>query len=80
MDYSSADEGGNKLGIKVEPTNIRLRPGVEDGYDWKPLSGKEDLFNEELFTKQLSKHSVGAYIELYRGLEVSFEAVVTFPR
>jgi hypothetical protein len=53
-----------------------LQPGVEDGYEWKLLPGKEDLLNEDLFTKQLSKHSIGAYMELCRGVEVSFEATV----
>ncbi len=49
-----------KLKIDVDPADVRLQPGVEDGYEWKPLPGKEDLFNEQLFTKQLSKHSIGA--------------------
>jgi len=31
---------------------------------------------QHLFQKQLSKHSVGAYRELCRGVGVSFEAVL----
>ena len=61
------------------PANVRLPPGVEDGYEWKPLPGRENLFNEDLFTKQLSKHSIGAYMELCRGVEVAFEAAVMVP-
>src|SRR5436190_357914 len=79
---------GRRLGINVHPADVRLQPGVEDGYEWKPLPGVEDgyewkplpgmenLYNEGLFTKQLSKHSLGAYMELYRGLGVSFQAAV----
>jgi hypothetical protein len=32
----------------------------------EPLPGREDLFNEALFIKQLSKHSIRAYMELFR--------------
>jgi hypothetical protein len=65
-----------RLSINVDPADVRLQPGVEDGYEWKPLPGNENSYNEGLFTKQLSKHSLGAYVELYRGLGVSFQAVV----
>jgi hypothetical protein len=67
------------LFINVDPADVRLQPGVEGGYEWKPLPGKENLHNEGLFTKQLSKHSLGAYMELYRGLGVSFQAAVMVP-
>jgi len=40
---------------------------------------KEDQFNEDLFTKPLSKHSIGVYMELCRNVEVSFEAAVMAP-
>jgi hypothetical protein len=63
-----------RLGIIVDPAKVRLQPGIEDGYEWKPLPGKEDLF-----AKPLSKHSIGAYMELYRGVGVSFEAAVMAP-
>jgi hypothetical protein len=45
-------------------------PGVEDGYMWAALPEKE-----ELFTRQLSKHSTGVYMELCQGVGVSFEAI-----
>ncbi len=37
---------------------------------WAALPEKEYLF-----TKQLNKHSIGAYMELYRGIGVLFELV-----
>lgn len=46
---------------------------------WGPLPEKEHLFQERLFTTQLSKHSTGAYMELCREVNVSFEAI-TQPR
>ena len=64
--------------IKIEPAQVRLQPGIEDGYVWKPVPKTEHLFKEYLFTKQLSKHSIGAYMELYRGVGVSFEAAPLF--
>jgi len=80
MDCSLANEAvRKKLGTNVDPADVRLQPGVEDGYEWKPLPGREDLFNEDLFPNQLSKHSIGAYMEICRGVEVSFEAAVMVP-
>ena len=61
----------SQLGISVEPANVRLMPGAGDGYVWSVLPEKKYLFS-----KQLSKHSIGAYTELCRGVGVSFEAVV----
>jgi hypothetical protein len=58
------------LGIVVEPTQVRLKPDVQDGYKWNALPE-----TQHLFTKQLSKHSVGAYMELCREVGKSFEAV-----
>jgi hypothetical protein len=37
---------------------------------WVPVPEKEHLFK-----KQLSKHSIGAYMELCRGVGVPFEAI-----
>ena len=56
--------------MSVEPTNVRLIPGPSDGYIWAVLPEKQYLFS-----KQLSKHSIGAYMELCRGVGVSFEAL-----
>ena len=61
---------GAKLGRSVDPSQVRLQPGHVDGYTWKALPEKTHLF-----AKQLSKHSVGAYMELCRDVGVSFEAV-----
>jgi hypothetical protein len=66
------------LGIKIEPAQVRLQPGIEDGYVWKPVPNNEHRFKKELFGKQLSKHSIGAYTELCRGVGVSFEAAPLF--
>jgi hypothetical protein len=60
----------DRLGIVVEPAQVRLMPDIGDGYMWAALPEKEHLF-----TKQLSKHSTGAYTELCRGVGVSFEAI-----
>ena len=68
-----------KLGIKIKPAQVRLQPGVEDGYVWSLVPEKEHLFKEYLFTKQLSKHSYGAYAELCCGVGVSSEAAVNGP-
>jgi hypothetical protein len=58
------------LGIAVEPAQVRLKPDVQNGYMWNALPERQHLF-----TKQLSKHSVGAYMELCREVGKSFEAV-----
>jgi hypothetical protein len=50
---------------------VRLITGAEDPYAWKVLPEKEHLFK-----KHMSKHSIGAYMELWRNVGVSFEAVL----
>src|SRR6516162_538187 len=50
--------------------HVRLITSADDPYIWKVLPGKEHLFK-----KHLSKHSIGAYMELCREVGVSFEAV-----
>lgn len=59
-----------KLGLSIEPAEVRLITGADDLYTWQRLPEKNHLFK-----KQLSKHSIGAYRELCRGVGVSFEAV-----
>ena len=59
------------LGIVVEPAHVRLLPELQDGYSWSVLPERKHLFK-----KQLSKHSIGAYMELCREVGKSFEAVV----
>src|SRR5436190_4013832 len=60
----------NNLRIAIEPTQVCLITGADDPYAWKVLPGKEHLFK-----KHLSKHSIGAYMELWREVGISFEAV-----
>ena len=60
-----------KLGISIEPAEVRLITSANDSYTWQILPEKEHLFK-----KHLSKHSIGAYRELCRGVGVSFEAVL----
>ena len=60
------------LGIQVKPSEVRLRSSEEDlRYTWKV----DDPSLEPLFDKHLSKHSVGAYMQLYREVGQSFHAV-----
>jgi hypothetical protein len=61
----------NNLGILIEPTQVRLITGADDPYTWKVLPEKMHLFK-----KHLSKHSTGTYMELWREVGVSFEAVL----
>ena len=60
------------LGISIEPAQVRLLPDPQDGYVWRFLPEKKHLF-----TKQLSKLSVGVYMELSREVGKSFEAVAS---
>ena len=64
----------SKLGLSIEPAEVRLITGPDDPYTWQTLPEKRHLFR-----KQLSKHSIGAYRELCRGVGVSFEAVTRTP-
>jgi hypothetical protein len=61
----------SKLGISIDPLEVRLITRVEDPYSWKSLPTRTHLFG-----KNLSNHSIGAYMELYREVRVSFEAMV----
>ena len=60
-----------KLGISIEPAEIRLITSADDPYTWQILPEKQYLF-----TKHLSKHSVGDYKELCQGVGISFEVVL----
>ncbi|KAF8862714.1 hypothetical protein BDZ45DRAFT_739028 [Acephala macrosclerotiorum] len=60
----------NRLGISIEPSEVRLMTNAEDPYSWKYLPTRAHLFE-----KSLSKHSIGAYMELCREVGASFEAV-----
>ncbi|KAF8856264.1 hypothetical protein BDZ45DRAFT_804288 [Acephala macrosclerotiorum] len=60
----------NQLGISIDPSEVRLITNEEDPYSWKYLPTRAHLFQ-----KSLSKHSIGAYMELCREVDISFEAV-----
>ena len=60
-----------KLRISIEPAEVRLITSADDPYTWQIL-----LEKQYLFTKHLSKYSVGAYKELCQRIGVSFEAVL----
>ncbi|KAJ5235424.1 uncharacterized protein N7469_004592 [Penicillium citrinum] len=59
------------LGVKVQPSDVRLKPEEDMHYRWQI----EDPSLEPLFQKHLSKHSVGAYMLLQRGVGQKFFAV-----
>lgn len=77
----------SKLGIDVELAQVRLMLRKGDCYVWKPLAANDEpppenetslaqnkilsAKKKRLFTKQLSKFLIGAYKELYRGINVS---------
>ena len=49
---------------------VRLITRVEDPYSWQSLPARTHLFE-----KNLSKHSIRAYVELCREVSISFKAV-----
>lgn len=71
LSYTANRYQENNLGISIDPAQVRLVTSTDDPYAWKALPGKEHLFK-----KQLSKHSIGTYMELWREVGVSFEAVL----
>ncbi|KAA8644915.1 uncharacterized protein ATNIH1004_009126 [Aspergillus tanneri] len=63
---------GESLGIQVKPSEVRLKAGDEYApYAWQI----DDPSIKPLFDKQISKHSVGAYIALYQYVGRSFRAI-----
>lgn len=60
----------NKLGIKIELSQVRLKTNTDDPYTWERMDGKEHLFS-----KNISDHSTRALKELYEGIDVSFAAI-----
>ncbi|KAA8644949.1 uncharacterized protein ATNIH1004_009160 [Aspergillus tanneri] len=59
------------LGINIKPSQVRLRIEDDTQYRWHV----NDPRIEELFDKQLSKHSVSAYMTLIEEVGHSFWAV-----
>ncbi|XWW94420.1 hypothetical protein V2A60_008702 [Cordyceps javanica] len=65
---------GERLGIAVSPSEVRLSPRPRDGYGWKPCPGHESGFSL-LLAKNLSDHSIRTYRFLSRQVGNTFEAV-----
>ncbi|KAL4802847.1 hypothetical protein BDV18DRAFT_163807 [Aspergillus unguis] len=59
------------IGLQVDPDEVRLQPDDETHYAWQI----DDLDLKPIFDKSLSKHSVGAYVELCSEVGKSFRAV-----
>ncbi|KAK4196453.1 hypothetical protein QBC40DRAFT_155641, partial [Triangularia verruculosa] len=65
--YVSIEE---RVGISIEPSEVRLLISRNDGYLWKYLPKVEHLFS-----KNISDYSIGAYEKLCAELGNAFEAV-----
>ncbi|KAJ3577118.1 hypothetical protein NPX13_g3450 [Xylaria arbuscula] len=63
-----------KLGLRLDPSKVRLHTTREDAYSWKMLPEMQHLFS-----KNLSDHSIGAYKDLCDNVGVAFEAVRSVP-
>jgi hypothetical protein len=62
---------GSRLGISVSPPDVRLMITPQDPYKWAFVPEKRHLFQ-----KQLSKHCIRAYKEIYTGIDdEAFEAI-----
>ena len=62
---------GSRLGISVSPPDVRLITTPQDPYKWAFVPEKRHLFQ-----KQLSKHCIRAYKEIYTGIDdEAFEAI-----
>jgi hypothetical protein len=57
--------------MMVNPDNVRLQPNNETPYAWQV----DDPDLKPFFGKSLSKHSIGAYMELCSAVGQSFRAV-----
>ena len=69
--YLLRSEIGETLGIKVKPSEVRLKKEDDLDYMWQV----DDPSLEQLFQKHLSKHSTGAYIQLQREVGKTFRAI-----
>ncbi|KAL2015219.1 hypothetical protein VTK56DRAFT_6058 [Thermocarpiscus australiensis] len=65
-----ADHIRERVGIAIEPSDVRLITGRDDAYRWQVFPPVRHLFS-----KQLSEHNVGAFKDLCQGLGKTFEAV-----
>jgi hypothetical protein len=64
----------SSLGMSVSPTDVRLITGPQDPYKWvwKTIPLPEKMY---LFKKQISKHCIRAYKEIYEGVDKAFVAI-----
>ena len=60
----------SKLGILIDPSQVRLRTTPNDPYFWERLREKEHLFE-----KNISDHSIAALKEVCEGVGESFVAI-----
>ncbi|CAI6342316.1 unnamed protein product [Periconia digitata] len=60
----------SKLGIVIDPAQVRLLPSPDDPYTWRFLPEKKHLFS-----KNISDHSISAYKDLSNGVGRTFEAI-----
>ncbi|KAL6152630.1 hypothetical protein ACJQWK_04764 [Exserohilum turcicum] len=60
------------LGFRIDPLEVRLITSSDDPYTWSYMPEKAHLFQ-----KHLSKHTMGACVELYDEVGKTFEAVRT---
>ncbi|KAK0723475.1 hypothetical protein B0T26DRAFT_642395 [Lasiosphaeria miniovina] len=67
-----------RLGIRIGPAEVRLKPCIKDPYAWRVLQGKEEFFSQ-IFATNLSSHSTSTYRILCREVGKSFEAVHSDP-
>ena len=65
----------DKLGLNIDPADVRLIPNAVDQYRWGPIPGKEAMFKGSLFERHLSKLSIGPLMELRRGVGKTFQAI-----
>ncbi|KAK8872431.1 hypothetical protein PGQ11_002945 [Apiospora arundinis] len=61
-----------RIGVRIDPSEVRLITSEKDAYGWQRLPEAEPLF-----AKHLSDHSVGAYRKICEGVGRTFEAVVS---
>lgn len=65
-------EQEQQLGFRIDPLEVRLITRPDDPYAWSYMPAKAHLFQ-----KHLSKHTMGACVELYHEVGKTFEAVHT---
>lgn len=58
-----------RLGVMIDPSQVRLKTHPDDAYTWERMEEKEHLF-----LKNISDHSTGALKELCDGIRKSFAA------